>query len=153
MIVTESPPNEEIALPDGSQLKAIVTKEYFEKLSICFDVEEDPQKLPSVFREVPLLKTSTENNEKYFLDLVIFLNKPIPIFIGIEGKVFDKSVRRDQLKNYYRSIKSFLPKKDQFSQNCSIQLFLLSTYRNNNGSDSKALKKIKKFNRNTSGYR
>lgn len=108
--------------PEFTLLTAWEAHEYFGKsFRDAHDIAEYFQG-SRVFREFPL---PVEGNLTCYLDLA-FLLRPAPgaepVFVGIEGKVFDRSVTPGQLSKYCKSITAILD-----STRVPVKMFLLST--------------------------
>jgi len=94
-----------------------------------------------MLREFPLL-IPNDDIKKYYLDLAFFIriNDQDPIFVGIEGKVFDSSVTRGQLGKYHNAIKFVLEEKS-----VGIKLYLLNTIRVRKSDASIELERYRKI--------
>ena len=96
-----------------------------------------------ILREFPLPK-SNDDATNYYLDLAFFIrkeNQTLPTFIGVEGKVYDSSVKPGQLERYHKSIQSILN-----DHAIVTDLFLLSTVnRRSDTSKSEAAIEITRY--------
>lgn len=87
-----------------------------------------------IFREIPL----PDGDKTYYLDVGFFIKAPTPMFVGIEGKVFDSSVTNGQLIKYSKIISALLSK----NENTNSKLFLLNTIDEVSESKSKGRREV-----------